>query len=194
VIFNFKIRFLLAFIIIFIFSSTNSNANLKKNLIEKINKTKTISFSFEQKISDKIETGQCIIKYQKLIKCDYNDKYKKRLISNGKTLAVIQRRYKKIFYYPLSSTPLEYILDKYFLINKIENNVINNFNKTLAYISYEENGYKIDVFFNKEKLILSGWNTVDLYNNRVQFKISNAILNQKVAENFFKIPKLDDLN
>ena len=74
--FNFKIRFLLAFIIIFIFSSTNSNANLKKNLIEKINKTKTISFSFEQKISDKIETGQCIIKYLKLIKCDYNDKYK----------------------------------------------------------------------------------------------------------------------
>ena len=89
---------------------------------------------------------------------------------------------------------MEYILDKYFLINKIENNVINNFNKTLAYISYEENGYKIDVFFNKEKLILSGWNTVDLYNNRVQFKISNAMLNQKVAENFFKIPRLDDLN
>ena len=192
-IFNYRIRFLFIFTIIFISYSSNANANLKKNLIEKINNTKTISFDFEQKISEKKETGQCTIKYQKLIKCDYNDKYHKRLISNGKTLAVIQRRYKKIFYYPLSSTPLEYILDKYFLINKIESNVINSFDKSLAYISYEENGFRIDIFFDKEKLTLRGWNTVDPYNNEVQFKINNPILNQKVADNFFKIPKADDL-
>ena len=90
-IFKKKIFFLILF---FILNLNSAKANLKEKLITKIKKTETIYFDFEQKISDKTETGTCIIKYQKLIKCDYNDKFQKRLISNGKTLAVIQKRYK----------------------------------------------------------------------------------------------------
>ena len=111
-------------------SSSFVHAEIKDKLIKKIQDTQTLVFEFKQKIADKIETGNCIIKYPKLLRCDYNDKkYQKRLISNGRTLAIIQRRYKKIFYYSLKTTPLYFILDKEYLIdfiNKNEPTLLNN--------------------------------------------------------------------
>ena len=183
--------------LIFFFITINSHptkANLRDDLIEKLNDIKNISFDFEQKIANKIEIGNCIIEYQKLMQCDYNDTFRKRLISNGKTLAIIQKRYNKIFYYKLSSTPLEYILDKEFIIQKIKNSPINNYNDKLIYISYQKNKQQIDIFFDKKKLIIQGWITNDIYNNQVQFKIKNPIINQNINKNLFKIPKLSDFN
>ena len=169
--------------LIFFFITVNSRpikADIRGDLIEKLNDIKNISFDFEQKIANKIETGNCIIKYQKLMQCDYNDTFRKRLISNGKTFAIIQKRYNKIFYYKLSSTPLEYILDKEFLIQKIKNSPINNYDDKLIYISYQKNKQRTDIFFDKKKLTIQGWITNDMYNNQVQFKIKNPIINQNI--------------
>ena len=127
-----KYYLLFKVLIIFSFLTNPVYAELKDELIKKIQDTNTLSFKFKQNIANKIETGDCIIKYPKLIKCDYNDSYKKRLISNGKTLVIIQRRYKKIFYYPLSTTPLYFILDKKLLVDFINSGLyllqIKNFN------------------------------------------------------------------
>ena len=46
-------------------------------------------------IGDKTEFGNCHIKYPLLMKCDYPKK-KKSIISNGETVAIIKRKYKKI--------------------------------------------------------------------------------------------------
>ena len=123
-----------------------------------------------------------------LIKCDYNDSYKKRLISNGKTLVIIQRRYKKIFYYPLSTTPLYFILDKKLLVDFINNNEAVVLDDLLLKYEILEKNKKFIIFFDKNTLNLKGWKTEDIYKNTVNFSITNLKINIPVDNNLFKIP------
>ena len=76
-------------------------ANLQENLINKLISTNTLIFDFKQTISEKEETGDCFIKYPLLMKCNYKNIKKKIIISNGKTVAIIKKKYKKIYYYPI---------------------------------------------------------------------------------------------
>ena len=85
-------------------------ADLQKNLINKITATKTLSFNFKQKIAEKVEFGNCYIKYPLLMKCIYQNLKQKSVISNGRTVAIIKKKYKKIYYYPIKRTPLFTIL------------------------------------------------------------------------------------
>ena len=102
-----------------IFFVTNSNANNKENIINNLKNTDNMNFEFEQNINKKIEKGNCIIQYPKKIFCTYAGSNNKILVSNGKSLVI---KTKVSYYrYPLEKTPLNYILDKNFLINKILN-------------------------------------------------------------------------
>ena len=114
-----KLFFLLNIFFIYFFSANASQANLQKKIIDKLKATKTLSFNFNQKISDKEEIGNCFIKYPLLMKCNYQNLKQKTIISNGKTVAVIKKKYKKIYLYPLKSTPLFFILKKEKIINLI---------------------------------------------------------------------------
>ena len=98
--------FLLNIFFVYLFSASVSLADLQKNLINKLTAIKTLSFDFKQKISDKEEIGNCFIKYPLLMKCNYQNLKQKTIISNGKTVAIIKKKYKKIYYYPIKSTPL----------------------------------------------------------------------------------------
>ena len=69
-----------------------SPADIKNNLINKLTETKTLTFSFKQKISDKEEMGNCFIKYPLLMKCNYQNLKQKIIISNGKTVAIIKKK------------------------------------------------------------------------------------------------------
>ena len=188
-----KYYLLFKVLIIFSFLTNPVYAELKDELIKKIQDTNTLSFKFKQNIANKIETGDCIIKYPKLIKCDYNDSYKKRLISNGKTLVIIQRRYKKIFYYPLSTTPLYFILDKKLLVDFINNNDAVVLNGSMLKYEILEKNKKFIIFFDKNTLNLKGWKTEDIYKNTVNFSITNLKINIPVDNNLFKIPNADNL-
>jgi len=168
-------------------------ANLNEKLIKKIEDTNTLSFEFKQKIAEKVEEGECIIKYSKLMRCDYNDKYKKRLISNGKTLVIIQRRYKKIFYYPLKTTPLYYILDKKYLIQFIKNNEVADLNDKFIKYEIKEKNRKLIILFDRDTLNLKGWKTEDIYKKKVDFIIDNLKINIPMDKNLFKIPDPDNL-
>ena len=108
--------FLFLFFFIFI---TNSNANNKTQIIENLEKTKNLSFEFEQNINGKIENGSCIIEYPKKIFCEYLKNNDKVLVSNGKSLVI--KTTSSFYRYPLQKTPLNLILDKKFLIKKISN-------------------------------------------------------------------------
>ena len=114
-----KSFFLLNIFFIYLFSTSVSLADLQKNLINKLTATKTLSFDFKQKISDKEEVGKCFIKYPLLMKCNYQNLKQKIIISNGKTVAVVKKKYKKIYYYPIKLTPLFFILKKEKIINLI---------------------------------------------------------------------------
>ena len=116
-----KLYFLFNIFFIYFFSISVSSANLQKNLINKLTATRTLSFDFKQKISDREEMGTCFIKYPLLMKCNYQNLKQKTIISNGKTVAIIKKKYKKIYYYPIKATPLFFILKKEKIISLVRN-------------------------------------------------------------------------
>ena len=176
------------------FSVSVSLADLQKNLINKLTATKTLSFDFKQKISDKEETGNCFIKYPLLMKCNYQNLKQKTIISNGKTVAVIKKKYKKIYSYPIKLTPLFFILKKEKIINLIRKTQPIEVNLGLIKFEFvDKKTNKVKIFFDKNSLELKGWETKDAYSNNVRFIINNLKTNDKIADDFFKIPKEEDL-
>ena len=176
------------------FSASVSLADLQKNLINKLTAIKTLSFDFKQKISDKEEIGNCFIKYPLLMKCNYQNLKQKTIISNGKTVAVIKKKYKKIYYYPIKLTPLFFILKKEKIINLIRKNKPTKINSSLIEFEFiDKKTNKIKIFFDKNSLEFKGWETKDSYSNNVSFTINNLKTNNQIIDDFFKIPKEEDL-
>ena len=189
-----KLFFLLNIFSIYLFSVSVSLADLQKNLINKLTATKTLSFDFKQKISDEEEMGNCFIKYPLLMKCNYQNLKQKTVISNGKTVAVIKKKYKKIYYYPIKATPLFFILKKEKIINLIRKNRPTKINSTLIEFEFiDKKTNKIKIFFDKNSLEFKGWETKDSYSNNVSFTINNLKTNNQIIDDFFKIPKEEDL-
>lgn len=176
------------------FSVSVSLADLQKNLINKLTATKTLSFDFKQKISDKEEIGNCFIKYPLLMKCNYQNLKQKTIISNGKTVAIIKKKYKKIYYYPIKLTPLFFILKKEKIINLIRKNQPTEINAGLIEFEFiDQKTNKVKILFDKNSLEFKGWKTKDVYSNNVSFTINNLKINNQIIDDFFKIPKEEDL-
>ena len=170
------------------------SADLQKNLINKLTATQTLTFDFKQKISDKEEKGNCFIKYPLLMKCNYKNLKEKTIISNGKTIAIIKKKYKKIYLYPIESTPLFFLLKKEKIISLIRKNKPNRVNSELIeFIFVDKKANEVKIFFNKKSLNLKGWETKDTYSNKVIFEIDNLIINNQILDNFFKIPNENNL-
>ena len=107
-------------LLIFLLINFNSFAlsSIKENIINNLLNTKNLSFNFEQNINGKVETGNCVIEYPKKIYCKYDSKNQKILVSNGRSLVI--KTNTSYYLYPLEKTPLNLILDKKFLLNKIK--------------------------------------------------------------------------
>ena len=128
------------------------------------------------------------------MKCDYENSKQKSIISNGKTVAVIKKKYKKIYYYPIKSTPLFIILKKKKILNLVRNNEPTKINSGIIefeLIDKKSNVFKI--FFDQSSFEFRGWETIDAYSNKVSFKINDVKTNKIIEDDFFKIPREKDL-
>ena len=173
-------------IIIFCFLLNSASANKKENIINNLKETKNINFDFEQNINKKIEKGNCVIEYPKKIFCEYLGSNNKILVSNGNSLVIKTRA--SYYLYPLEKTPLNLILDKDYLINKIYNlkeRVIDD-----SFINYKinENGSEINIFFDNQSYNLIGWQTKDVYQNLNITFLSSVKKNEIINKNIFKLP------
>ena len=188
-----KINITFLVIFFYLFFINYSQANFQEKLINKYKTIDTLSFDFTQKIGDKVEFGNCYIKYPLLMKCEYPKK-KKSIITNGKKFAIVKRRYKKIYYYPLKKTPLFYLLNKENILNVIQNyepTLINS--NIIEYELTDNNLSKVNIFFDKNSLEFLGWKTMDAYSNEVNFLIRNIETNIPIKNEIFKIPREEDL-
>ena len=181
-------KYLIFFFIFFFNVNVQSSSNQKIiNHLENIN---SLQFKFTQRIdNNNIEKGECIILYPKKIFCEYHDIYNKILVSNGKSLIINSDKIKNYYRYPLDKTPLNFILDKKFLISKM-NEAEDDKNYPFYYVfnfEYEKN--LIKVFFDKESLDLMGWETKDIYQNLIQTFLSDININIDVEEKIFSIQK-----
>ena len=173
------------FIFIFLISFTNSHAENKDKIIEKLQNTKNLVFEFEQNINGKIENGNCTIQYPKKIYCKYV-KNNKILVSNGKSLVI--KTITSFYRYPLQKTPLNLILDKNYLIKKIYNLEEKIVNNTQINFTIYENDNEINIFFDNKTFYLIGWQTKDIYQNINFTYLSSIQVNQQVQKDLFKLP------
>ena len=164
-------------------------ASIKEDIISKMQITNNLSFNFIQTIDDKSESGKCILRYPKKIYCEYDEKNKKIIVSNGSSLVIKTNNSNNYNVYPLNKTPLEYLLDKEYIIFKIR--MLEPRDIDDKYINFEiiENNNKINIFFDKKNLNLIGWQTEDIYQNLSVTFISSVKINKKIDEKKFILPK-----
>ena len=180
-----KMRHLLILILISI--TNNSFAEIKDQIIKNLNDMTNISFNFEQNINGKIENGNCIIQYPKKIYCNYDLANQKILVSNGNSLVI--KTNTSYYLYPLERTPLNLILDKKFLVNKIKKSVERIIDEKFVNYKFIEKDNEINIFFNKESYNLIGWQTLDVYQNLSITYISKIKKNKKLKTKLFNLPQ-----
>ena len=164
------------------------SSSIKEKIIFQMQLTNNLSFNFIQTIKDKNENGKCIIKYPKKIWCEYNNANKKIIVSNGKSLVIKTSNTGGYYRYPLDKTPLIFLLDKEYLISKmntLEPREINN--KYLNFTIFENNN-EINVFFDNKSLSLVGWQTEDIYQNLAITFISSVKINKVINDKIFILP------
>jgi outer membrane lipoprotein-sorting protein len=173
------------FILIYLISLAYSYADNKDKIIENLQNTESLNFKFEQNINGKIENGNCTIQYPKKIYCKYI-KNNKILVSNGKSLVI--KTISSFYRYPLKKTPLNLILDKKFLINRIYNLKEERLNTSYINFKILENDNEFNIFFDNETFNLIGWQTKDIYQNVNVTYLSSIEVNQQVDKDLFKLP------
>jgi len=83
---------------------------------------------------------------------------------------------------------LNYILDKNFLINKIQNLKGRKIDDKFINYKILIEGNEINIFFDINNYNLIGWQTLDIYQNLSITYINSLKTNQKLEKNFFKLP------
>ena len=176
-------------LIIFLFFVNESSASIKNDIVKKLSLINNISFNFEQNINDKIEKGKCILEYPKKIFCEYDLSNKKILVSNGSSFVI--KTLSSYYIYPLKKTPLDVILDKKFLLDKIRKSKNYYSDKNIVAFKFLKDENQINLFFDKKTLNLKGWQTVDLYQNLSIVYLSSIVFNQKIEKKVFNLPISD---
>ena len=176
----------LIFILIF-FYPLNIFASSKQLIKDKLEETENISFKFIQKIGKKTEQGDCIISYPKKILCKYDDIYNKILVSNGRSLVINSQKITNYLRYQLKDTPLNLILNKKFLLDKLDQvETIKENDETFSFEIVHNNNL-LNIFFDKISYEIKGWTTTDIYLNKVETKLSNIETNIMINERIFRV-------
>ena len=95
---------------------------------------------------------------------------------------------RSFYQYPVKKTPLNLVLDKNFLIEKIYKLNERVIDGDLIIYTIKEKDYEISIFFDKQNYNLVGWQNVDMYQNFNITFISGIRKNRLISKNLFKIP------
>ena len=170
--------------------SLNLYANEKQIIINQLLKINNFTFNFEQITQGKIEIGTCLLVFDNKLKCSYVDDKQKEIIINNKKMVVVQKRYNKIYFYPISKSPFLKILNKKSLINLVkESNLEIHDNIELIYL--DERKKQIIVFFDKKNYDLMGWKIKDDFQKEIYFSLKILSINTEIDDALFKIPSLN---
>ena len=93
--------------------------------------------------------------------------------------------------YSIESTPLNYILDKNFLIKEIKDlkeRIIDN--KFVNFTIFKDEN-EINIFFDIRSFNLIGWQTLDVYQNLNITYLSSLEKNKILKKNVFKLPSIN---
>ena len=171
----------------FLFFNNEILALEKENIIKNLRSINNLSFDFEQNINGEKERGNCILKYPKKILCKYNSDKEKILVSNGRYMVI--KTTNSHYIYNIKKTPLNLILNKKFILDKIQNTKGKIIDDKFMKFNFLENEYEVNLFFDKNNYNLVGWQSIDIYQNLSITFISSIVKNIKIDENIFDLPE-----
>ena len=180
-------RILIIFLILNLYKPVFSST--KEKIISQMQLTNSLSFNFIQTIDNKNESGKCIIKYPRKIWCEYEKSNKKIIVSNGKSLVIKTSNKGSYYLYALKKTPLVFLLDKEYLLAKMNILELRKIDNKYLYFTIFEKNNEINIFFDIKNLSLVGWQTEDIYQNLVVTFISSVKINQKINDKIFILPR-----
>jgi outer membrane lipoprotein-sorting protein len=170
-----------------IFFSTNLKASEKDKIIENLKKINSIKFNFTQITNDIIEKGNCIIVYPKKMRCFYEED--KEIIVNDNYLFLINKKENKNYSYSIKDTPLEVMLDKENIIEKLSKvEKFNKIDKTIITPINLNSQESIEVYFDSEKMSITGWKIKNYDKSSLEFLMKNILININTTEQF-EIPR-----
>ena len=174
------------FLLLSIFLTSETSATTKDNINQNLKAINNITINFEQNINGKIENGKCTIEYPKKIYCSYNLDNNKILVSNSRSIVI--KTSNSYYIYPIEKTPLNFILNKDFLLDKIIDLEERTIGEKFINFNFIENENEINIFFDKKNYNLIGWQTLDIYQNLSITYLNSIIKNQKLKKDLFKLP------
>ena len=107
-------------------------------------------------------------------------------MSNGRSLVI--KTLNSYYIYPVEKTTLNLILNKKFIVEKIQNSEERIINNKYINFNFSENGNQMNIFFDKKTYNLIGWQTLDVFQNLSITYLNSIIKNKKLKEDFFKLP------
>tara|TARA_B110000971_G_C19875182_1_gene438110 strand:+ start:203 stop:760 length:558 start_codon:yes stop_codon:yes gene_type:complete len=166
------------------------HADNKQLIINQLINTDNITFDFEQTTNNKKEFGTCVLVFDNKLNCDYVDSMQKRILINDQMLVVQQKRYNKIYFYPLSKSSFVKIFNKDNLIGLIKKSdyKLNN-DIELSFINSEKE--ETVLFFERDNYNFIGWKTIDQLQNMINFSIKIKYINTNINSKIFKIPSIN---
>ena len=93
------------------------------------------------------------------------------------------------YLYPLRRTPLNLILDKDYLLKKIQSLNARIMDERFVNFKFLEKDFEINIFFDLNTYNLIGWQTTDIYQNLSITFLSSIIKNQDIDQSLFILPK-----
>jgi len=184
------------FFILFFFSpltaQSKDNSEIVKKFTEKFETINNIKFDFIQTGNGPSETGTCFLSYPKKLICRYEGDEEKEIIIKDNTLAIIKRKYQRVYYYRVSDSPFVTILDKEKIIEQITNikNISSQDGKLFFEFNNENNTSSLQLFLNKDTLDIIGWKTTGYDQQTIVFAIKNSQINTDIIEKF-EIPEFN---
>ena len=158
-----------------------------QKIIKNLENIKNLSFNFEQNINGEKEEGNCILEFPKKIFCKYNLSNQKILISNGRYIVI--KTINSHYIYNIKRTPLNLILNKNFILDKIKNTKGRIVDDKFINFGFIENENQINLFFDRSSFNLIGWQSIDIYQNLSITFISSIIKNIEIDKNLFILPQ-----
>ena len=167
----------------------NSNLKLIRDYLRDI-KTLQAKFSQSNHRGD-VMKGDLFLKKPGKIRFSYDPPYNLQIVSKQKAVLIFDPKNKGIgpLTYPLSSTPLGFLINSDFSSFIVENSEIFELND-LIFLKVSNPQYKLKIEFKKNPMSLLGWEFENQMGEKIRISLNDIQKNSYLSGEIFKAEKV----
>lgn len=150
---------------------------------------KTLESDFTQISMDgSVSYGKIFMERPNKFKIIFNPPQNELIISDGRKIALINKKIKTISLYGMDQIPFRFLLSKTTDFDNFKISKIISKNNILSFkISEPDSKKKIKLIFENRPFSLKKWEVIDEQGNLTQVSLSNLTINVNIEKNIFVI-------